>query len=503
MTRTLLALKLRLFRNGPHDERAFSLVTGLVLAGGVIAAAVLAAREVIDEGWILLALTGWGAMWLFGPLAQPRPEPSVVSREWLRGLPVRPVRLARALSWPELLGVGPLITGVCLSSLVVLAAPGGAGPVAVAVLAAPAQLHLLVWAGKTVAALAAGLLRTRAGMTLAAVQTAIMLAVSFAGWVPVAAWLLPRLGDGLRLGRAVDVLAVLPTGWGFSAVLAARESDWRGAALPVAGLLIGGAVLRGCWIALTARALRRPPRRASAPGYRRSLPVSDAVVFRELATWSRDPARGVELRSAWLTPVLMGLIVAGSGWWWAVPLAGPAVAVFGAMVAINTYALDGTAIWQLLTTPGAPRADVRGRMAAWGLLFGVPSVALSVVLWAVTGSPLGVAAVGGAVAASAVGCALAPLLAVVMPAVGADARNRVHAVQRAGDPTGGQMTIFPAVLVAAVLPGAVAAAAGGRWWVAALIASGLAAVALTVLPPVTVRLLERRGTGLLDAMQRV
>ncbi|WP_432741524.1 hypothetical protein H7827_00040 [Streptomyces sp. JH002] len=69
-----------------------------------------------------------------------------------------------------------------------LAAPGGRAAVTAAVAAALAQLYLLFWAGKTVAALAGRLLQTRVGVTLAVGQTAIMLALSFAGWVPVAAW---------------------------------------------------------------------------------------------------------------------------------------------------------------------------------------------------------------------------------------------------------------------------------------------------------------------------
>ncbi|MGQ4444221.1 hypothetical protein ACN6LI_002156, partial [Streptomyces violaceoruber] len=115
MTRALFALKLRLLRNGPHNERAFSLVTGLILAALVIAGASLTTHGVIHEGWIAVALTVWGGMWLFGPLAQPRHDPSVISREWWRGYPLRSWRLARALSWTELLGIGPLITLACLS----------------------------------------------------------------------------------------------------------------------------------------------------------------------------------------------------------------------------------------------------------------------------------------------------------------------------------------------------------------------------------------------------
>ncbi|GAT70887.1 membrane protein [Planomonospora sphaerica] len=520
MTRALFALKLRLLRNGPHDERVFSLVAGLVLAALVVVGASLASSGTIGEGWIVVAHTVWGCMWLFGPLARPRHDPSVISREWLRGYPVRPWRLARAMSWTELLGVGPLITLACLSSLVVLAAPGGPGATAIAAVAVPAQLYLLIWAGKTVAALAARLLQTRAGTTLAALQNAIMLALSFAGWVPVAARLLPRPGEGdivlvtPALGRlpepVADVLTALPTGWGYGAVVAARAGSGPGAILlPLAALLTVGGLLQLSWTALTARALRRPPRRArpwrpAVPG--REIPVPfatpqvSAVVARELTTWLRDPARGMELRSAWLTPLLMAFVIACSGWTWALPLAGPAAAVFGAMVAVNTYALDGTALWQPLTTPGALKADVYGRMAAWALLFGVPSVALATVLWPVTGSPLGAAAVSGAIAAAAAGCAVAPLLALAMPAVGTDARDRVHPGQQAGDPTGAQMTIFPVVLLAAVLPGVVGAVTGGPWWVAALSAVLLAAAVLSTTPVLTLRLLRQRGTGLLDAM---
>jgi ABC-2 type transport system permease protein len=227
-----------------------------------------------------------------------------------------------------------------------------------------------------------------------------------------------------------------------------------------------------------------------------ATPQVSAVVARELATWLRDPARGVELRTAWLTPLLMAAIIASTGWSWAVPLVGPAAAVFGAMAAINTYALDGTALWQLLTTPGALKADVRGRMAAWALLFGVPSVVLAVALQIATGSPVGQAAIGGAVAAAATGCATAPLLALLMPAVGADARDRVYPGQQAGDPTGGQMTVFPVTLLAAALPGVI----GGPWWATALVAVVVAAAVLGVIPGLALRLLRQRGTALLGAM---
>jgi ABC-2 type transport system permease protein len=135
-------------------------------------------------------------------------------------------------------------------------------------------------------------------------------------------------------------------------------------------------------------------------------------------------------------------------------------------------------------------------MAAWALLFGVPSVVLAVALQIATGSPVGQAAIGGAVAAAATGCATAPLLALLMPAVGADARDRVYPGQQAGDPTGGQMTVFPVTLLAAALPGVI----GGPWWATALVAVVVAAAVLGVIPGLALRLLRQRGTALLGAM---
>lgn len=139
---------------------------------------------------------------------------------------------------------------------------------------------------------------------------------------------------------------------------------------------------------------------------------------------------------------------------------------------------------------------MRGRTVAWALLFGLPSIALAAVLWAVTGSRWGGAAVGGAIATAAAGCAGASLLAVVVSAVGTDARDRIYPGQQAGDPTGGQMTIFPVVLLAAIRP----SACGCSWWGSVLTAILVAALVLGVSPALTVRLPQQRGTGLLDAM---
>jgi energy-coupling factor transporter ATP-binding protein EcfA2 len=125
--------------------------------------------------------------------------------------------------------------------------------------------------------------------------------------------------DGLSLPERLTATEIQRSGWGYGAALAARDAAGTAPVLlPLVALLTLGALLQLCWIALTARALRRPPRRASArrpvvPGRGLSLPFATpqvaAVVSRELTTWRRDPARGVDLRSAWLTPLLMVLII--------------------------------------------------------------------------------------------------------------------------------------------------------------------------------------------------
>ncbi|MDT7685238.1 MAG: type transport system permease protein, partial [Pseudonocardiales bacterium] len=52
----------------------------------------------------------------------------------------------------------------------------------------------------------------------------------------------------------------------------------------------------------------------------------------------------------------------------------------------NLYGFDGSAVWQTLVTPGAARADVRGRQWAWALIVGPAALAAALVLPWVTGT---------------------------------------------------------------------------------------------------------------------
>lgn len=112
-------------------------------------------------------------------------------------------------------------------------------------------------------------------------------------------------------------------------------------------------------------------------------------------------------------------------WSWALPFIGVMAAAVAAMAAVNNYALDGTALWQLLTTPKAVRSDVAGRQLAWMLIFGIPILIGTTLLCLVSQSPLWVIALGMTFAATGAACGAAPLFSLLMPAIGADARDRV------------------------------------------------------------------------------
>lgn len=517
-----ISLRWRVIRRGPNDERVFGLIAGLTAAAGVIAVAALTRAGDLDPGWLAVAISFFGVAWLLGPVLLPGVAP-ILDPQWFRTLPRPPVRIAREMSASEEMSVGTVITTTALLSFVVVAAPHGPGVIAVAVLAVGAQMLLLVWLGRCASALVARLLRSAWGVRTAIFQMSAVLALSFAGWVPLFAVVLPNLGDGdvtihtpptaaVVPESLVTTLLTLPTGWGLVAVNAAMSGAAPAAiAAPLVGTLACALLLRRAWIELTAQTLRQPPRTArsgiSVRERRRVLvewpdSATGAVVAREVKTWFRDPHRRLGLGHAWLTPVLMVVLVAPSGWAWALPFIGVVAAAIAAMAAVNTYALDGTALWQILTTPGALRADIIGRQVTWMLLFGLPVTAGTIALSIASRSQFGPLAVGMTLAATGAGCATAPLLSALMPAIGADARNRVASSDNAGNPAGAQWTIFTAVAIAATIPLIPAGLTVAAPSSAAHLAFGAIVGSLTLLLalPLTRAYVERRGPALLAAM---
>lgn len=523
MSGQFAALRWRIIRHGPHDERGFGLVAGLVMAAGVITIAVLSRTGVLDQSWLTVAVSVFGLTWLLGPILLPGSAP-ILNPEWFRTVPRSPARVAREMSASETISVGTLITTVALSSIVVLAVPHGAGVTVVAVGALLGQVFFLLWLGRCAAALVTRLLRSTWGTWVAAFQMSALLALSFAGWVPLFAVVLPNLGSGdttimtFHVPGAVleaieKALLTLPTGWGLAAVhAAAAQAPVATIGAPIAGLLVGGLLLWAIWTGLTAHTLRQPPartrsnltaRRSRGATSPRPTGAVRAAARRELKTWFRDPHRRLGLAHAWITPLLMILLVAPTGWSWALPFIGVFAAAIAGMAAVNTYALDGTALWQLLTTPKAIRADIAGRQLAWMFLFGLPAVVATILLGLASQSPLGPAALGMAFAATGMACASAPLFSALMPAIGADARDRVSTTHNAGTPAGGQYTIFTAVAAAAAIPIVLTHASGtgsSSWAINVTIGFVVGTLSVAAFTPLTRARLQRWGPALLTAM---
>ena len=472
LRRDIAALKWRLIRHGPNDERGFGLIAGLIAACSVIALAAAANMGYLDPSWLTVGLSVIGMTWLLGPILLPGSSP-VLDPQWFRTLPARPRTIAQAMAASEAMSVGTIVTAAALTSLFVIAVPNGIVAVAAAIGAVVAQLFFLLWLGRCASILVRQLLRSAPGMWLASAQMSALLAVSFAGWVPVLAAVLPGLGEGdteVMLPSAAvavptvieNVLFLLPTGWGLVSVHTAAAAGPIGMILlPIAGLLIGGIALRSIWVFFTALTLQQPPARTHSghlvkrSALRHRSIVGGAVwgvTIREVKTWLRDPHRKLGLGHAWMTPLLMILIVAPTAWDWALPFIGVIASMIGAMVAVNTYALDGTALWQIITTPRALSADVRGRQLAWLLLIGLPILSVALLLSVVSGSVFWDASLGMTIAAVGTASGAAPLFAALMPAVGADARERVSASGGAGNSAGGEWTIFTGVAAAACIP---------------------------------------------------
>jgi energy-coupling factor transporter ATP-binding protein EcfA2 len=79
---------------------------------------------------------------------------------------------------------------------------------------------------------------------------------------------------------------------------------------------------------------------------------------------------GVLLMISFLAGVLATVIPALSGNTSGLPFGGLLFTVIAAASFTNFYGDDGTSLWLTLVTPGAARADVRGRVWAWFLVIG-------------------------------------------------------------------------------------------------------------------------------------
>jgi ABC-2 type transport system permease protein len=451
MVRVLIALRRTVLRHQAARTNPAALVVTAVL---VLVSAVgtiwvgLVRYPSLAAGTSVLALVF--ALWLGGRTAQSALGGDPVLRpELFSLLPLPRRRLAFSLLAVGAFDPGGLFLAVALGALIARGARLGAGP---AVTAAGAVLLTLALASvlATVAGAALGP-GSRRGHDTGTIVTAVALSA-----LAVTATLLPALVGALRAGTVpwlATALRVLPTGWGPAAVAAAARGDWLQAGAALGGLAAATAALAACWPTVLTRrmnAAAHPARRGTARDRGRAvLPrtPTGAVTAKELRLWGRDPIR--------LTCLLIALLVGAAacaiprvtaGTSLVLPYAGIGTALIAGACACNLYGSDGTSLWLTVMTPGAARADVRGRQWAWLIVVGPYAVAVTVAFTALSGRPAAWPAALGVLLAVLGGAAgLAPLSSLVS----------VQPLDEAGSPTPAWSLKVHIALVAVALTAAV------------------------------------------------
>ncbi|WP_282205981.1 transporter [Kitasatospora fiedleri] len=445
--RALVALKLRLLRNGLRRTPGLAagyvlgLVVGLLFGlGAATGLAVLHGRAgAADAAAVLVAglTASWAAMPLFFFSSDESADPTRLTM-----LPLRPAVLLRGTLLGGLVGPGPLVSLLLLAGAAVAAGRGAASAV-VAVLAVPLTLLVLVALIRAVGAANARMLSSRRGKDFA-VFGGLLFAVLAQGGNLALQSSLNGSGPGVDLSVLhpyASVVRWLPPVAAIDAVRSAGEG-----AYPVAAgqLLLTAALLAGLlrWWLRSLRDLmvsgdsstlleRSPTASARAAGRWRLLPPGrvGAVAQRQLRyAWREPRAKAAVFTGIGMTAVFSVLSVVQG--WGSVYV----IAVGGLMLGLqagNLFGMDGSGFWMIaatLATRRDARDELRGRalaVLAYAmpvlLLFGPPVAALTGD-WSDLAPALGLAlAVLGT--AVGLGCVISVRAPYALPADGNPMRN--------------------------------------------------------------------------------
>lgn len=518
MVGVMVQMKIAILRHGSGTRRTVGGLIGLALAIATVIVSVFAPLPAVSS--LLAALMAvWAVGWILGPSGVGGGDQSLRPEYFaLEPVPLRKVTVGLLAS--SFVGVTAPVTALAFLSLFTLAIRFGFFAALVALLAVPAQLVFVVLASRVVTALSGAALRTRIGVEVTAIQNAAVLAAGFSIYMLYQA--VSQYTDVFALlwNQGIPapydtVLFALPTGWGVLAVQAAGDGNALLALGPLLGLAVLVALLLAAWTGLIRKRVTSPTTSPDRGGrgvtgmVQRFLPSgpTGAVIGRELRTWGQDPRRALELRTALWTGVLvcaLGLLV---GLTFMLPLAGLITIALAALMSLNVYALDGTALWQTILSPGAERRDVRGRQIAWLVVF-VPLAALVSVGGIVfTGQDWAwpwVTAILPALIGAGVGFSV--LFAVAWPAPGPEPHRHGGNPLDSGDVVGQFNVMFPIMLVSAVPPAAVTAVGfflenPGIMWAGTLVGLAEGALFGWGLGRIAYRRLEKRGPELLNTLR--
>ncbi|MBB5081952.1 hypothetical protein [Nonomuraea endophytica] len=366
----MIRMRLALMRNSLRGDSATNLYTG-VSAGLILAFATIAVA-VLWPAYLPLTLAVWLCGWIFGPIFIGGGN-EALRPEYFSMLPATPGRIAAALLAGAFAGPAPAVNLIALMSLPVYGWRFGPAGVLIGLAAAVTTLITMVMISRVIVALIGLFVRSRATAAAVGIVTGTAIALCSNGWAPAVA-----LGGADTAAWSQILVRVLPSGWGVAAI----EAPWPLAlAILVAGVGVI-ALLLAAWAALLSRRVVSaarggvPPRR----GTPRPFPSTGGAriaAAKELRAWWRDLVRIQLLATAFSYAVVTPLLLLALDVWVMVPFAGLIATVMAAASSANLYGADGTALWLTLMTPGAERADVRGRQRAWLLIVGPAAVILS------------------------------------------------------------------------------------------------------------------------------
>jgi ABC-2 type transport system permease protein len=496
-SQTLVRMRLAAFRHALKDQNRLTWIgtgafVGLVLAGGTIW---LAGRG--DPDLLVVALAVWMLGWVVGPLFAGGGD-ETLKPEYFSMLPLTPRTLSAGLLTAALAGVAPVISLLALLSLVVVGAQLSVSATLIALPAVVLQLLCFVLSSRLAVAVYGVLLQVRSGAVLAAVVNAFILAFTAQGWALIVAFVSTDVqGTMARAAR------MAPSGWGLVAVEAAGRGDWLRVVVALAGFAVLAVVMFVGWSALlvrrtTATRAGRKPRRlltGTGPG--------DAAAAKELRSWTRDLLYGHRAVFAISYGLFFCLMPLAVGWKGMLPWAGPAALVMAGSMSSNLYGSDGTALWTTLMTPGAAGPDVRARQRAFLLVFGPPTLLITLLFTWWSGSsnawPLVLsvlpALLGGA-AGLVVACSVFAAVSTT------DAHKRSGNPLNSGENEGESMGVvwLMLILVSLTAGPALAAALAWSWWgVPVGLATGV--LAWWYLGRLAITRLEQRGPELLTLLR--
>ncbi|MFF7990045.1 transporter [Kitasatospora xanthocidica] len=433
VVRALVALKLRLLRNGlrrsPGRTAVYVIggVVGLAFAAGIaVAMAAMNGRFAGsgDAGVMLLGVLtlGWAALPLFLFSSDESADPTRLTM-----LPLRPGPLLRGSLLAALIGPGPLINLVLVTGAVLAGADGG-GSAAVAVAGVPLAVFCLVTLSRAVAAGNARMLSSRRGKDFAifgGLAFALLVQAANVGSQSV----FGRPGHDIDLSPLKPIASVLrwiPPISAADAPRTAAEGRYGLALLQLAAAVVLLALLLRWWrgslqeLMVTADSstleVARGVRSSRGWGF---LPAgrTGAVMQRHLRyAWREPRAKAALFTSIGMTVVICVLSMV-QGWASVYLLA--MTGMFLGLQMLNLFGMDGSAFWMVaatLRTPADARDELRGRAYAV-LLYAVPvTVVLGLVLATVTGKwdqlP---SALGLAFALLGCGVALGAMFSVLVP----------------------------------------------------------------------------------------